>query len=161
MSIAIIVAVAENGVIGKDNQLIWRLSSDLKRFKALTMGNPILMGRKTHESIGKALPGRENIILTRNTNYQAENCTIIHDLEAFINSRKESEETIFIIGGEEIYRQSLQFADEVQLTRVHTSIEGDAFFPELDSSWKEMENVPHQKDEKNEYDYSFCIYKKA
>lgn len=161
MSIAIIVAVAENGVIGKDNQLIWRLSSDLKRFKALTMGNPILMGRKTHESIGKALPGRENIILTRNETYQAENCTIIHDLKNFVDSRKDKTEKIFIIGGEEIYRLSLEFADEVQLTRVHTAIDGDAFFPELDDTWKEVESTKYEKDEKNEYDYSFLTYKRA
>lgn len=161
MSIAIIVAVAENGVIGKDNQLIWRLSSDLKRFKALTMGSPILMGRKTHESIGKALPGRENIILTRNKEYQAEGCRIINDLKAFIDSRKDTEEKIFIIGGEEIYRLSLEFADEVHLTRVHTNIDGDAFFPELNSNWKEVDCTKHQKDEKNEYDYSFLEYQKV
>ena len=157
MSVAIIVAVAENGVIGKDNQLIWRLSSDLKRFKSLTMGHPILMGRKTHESIGKALPGRENIVLTRNTNYEAEGCTIIHDLAQFLDSRKEDK--IFVIGGEEIYRQSMAYADEIHLTRVHTNIDGDAFFPEPDKQWEEIEKETHQKDDKNEYDYSFCLLK--
>lgn len=158
MSIAIIVAVAENGVIGKDNQLIWRLSSDLKRFKSLTMGHPILMGRKTHESIGKALPGRENIILTRNQDFQAEGCTIIHDLNSFLKQHKE--EKIFVIGGEEIYRLCLAYADEIHLTKVHTQIDGDAFFPELSEEWKEMSKETHSKDDKNEYDYSFCLLKK-
>jgi len=131
MIISIIVAVAENQVIGYNNQLLWRLKEDLQRFKSLTLGHPIIMGRKTYESIGRPLPGRMNVIITRDICYKAEGCVIVNSLaETFDKANSTSE--LFIIGGGEIYKQSLPLVDKIYLTRVHASFPGDTFFPELD-----------------------------
>ena len=129
MKISIVVAVAENGVIGKDNQLPWRLSSDLKHFKKLTTGHAVLMGRKTYESIGRPLPKRTNLIVTRNQDYQAAGCEVFTSIEQALKFAQKSNETeIFIIGGAQIYQQILPQVNTVYLTKVKTEVVGDAYF---------------------------------
>lgn len=159
--LTIIVAAAENDAIGKDNQLIWHLSNDLKRFKALTSGHHIIMGRKTFESFPKPLPNRTHIVITRQDNYKApEGVIIVNSLADAIDAAK-SDSQPFIIGGGEIYKQALLFADKIELTRVHHEFEADTFFPKIDMSvWKETENVLHEKDDKHNYAYSFITYER-
>jgi len=136
MIVSIIVAVAENGVIGSDNRLIWHIPGDLKRFKSITMGHPIVMGRKTFESIGKPLPGRTNVIISRNKNYEAGGCLVYSSLEVALHELRHEKE-IFIIGGGEIYRQALPVAQKLYLTKIHQSFPGDTFFPEINpGDWK-------------------------
>lgn len=143
--IALIVAVADNGVIGNKNQLPWRISADLKYFKKVTLGKPIIMGRLTYDSIGKALPGRTNIVMTRDTSWQAEGVRIASDLDqALAIASKIADESmleeVMVIGGETVYREALSKTDRLYLTRVHTLVEGDAFFPELNmSEWWETQ----------------------
>jgi len=160
MKISLIVAVAENNVIGKDNDLPWKLPDDMKFFVQTTKGHHILMGRKNLESFGKLLPNRTNIVLTRDTTFQFEGAEIFHDLTAAIQFAKDNgEEELMIIGGGEIYKQSLPLADRVYLTRVHAEIEGDVFFPELDTKkWKEVMKTTHQKDERHDYAFTFLMY---
>ena len=155
MKISIIVAIAENGVIGLNNRLIWRLSDDLKNFKKLTYGHFIIMGRKTFESIGKPLPGRTNIILSKNRSYKAEGCVILKSVaEALKYSASKNQEEVFIIGGAQIYKETLYMADKLYLTRVHATPEGDAFFPTIDfSDWKEIAHTNVRQNEKNDYDF--------
>lgn len=154
--IAIVVAVAENNVIGKDNQLIWHLPADLKHFKQITMGHPILMGRKTYESIGKPLPGRTSIIITRQEDYKAEGCVVVNSVEEAIKEAKQLDEQAHIIGGAEIYKQSLHLTDTIYLTRIHHSFDGDTYFPEIkEEEWEAVSEEHHEPDEKNKYSYSF------
>jgi dihydrofolate reductase len=155
--IAIVVAIAENNVIGKDNQLIWHLPADLRHFKQKTMGHPMIMGRKTFESIGKPLPGRTTIIVTRQEDYQAEGCIIVNSVEAAIAKGKELDsEQVSIVGGAEIYKQALPFIDTLYLTQVHHTFEGDTFFPELNQEeWQEVSAEQYEPDEKNKYAYTF------
>jgi dihydrofolate reductase len=154
--IAIVVAIAENNVIGKDNQLIWHLPADLKQFKQTTMGHPILMGRKTYESIGKPLPGRTSIIITRQQNYKAEGCIVVNSVEEAIKEAKKLDEQTHIIGGAEVYRQSMHLTDTIYLTRIHHRFEGDTYFPEIkDEEWETVSEEHHEPDEKNKYSYSF------
>jgi dihydrofolate reductase len=162
MKLSIIVAVAENGVIGHNNQLIWRLPEDLKMFKRLTSGHPIIMGRKTFESIGKPLPNRTSIIITKNPDFQIEGCITVHSLEEAIEAANEIEENeAFIIGGAEIYRLALPFADKIYLTEVHHTFEGDTFFPAIDKDlWEEVNRIDHDIDEKHLYKYSFVELEK-
>ncbi|MEA5258240.1 dihydrofolate reductase [Arcicella aquatica] len=162
MKLSIIVAVAENGVIGHNNQLIWRLPEDLKMFKRLTTGHPVIMGRKTFESIGKPLPNRTSIIITQNPEFQVEGCITVHSLEDAIEAASEIEDNeAFIIGGAEIYRLSLPFTDKIYLTEVHHVFEGDTFFPELDKNvWEEVSRIDHETDEKHLYRYSFLELEK-
>ena len=158
MILSIIVAVADNNIIGKDNRLIWHIPADLKYFKSLTMGAPIIMGRKTYQSIGKPLPGRKSIIITRDNNYSTEGCVVVHSLESAIAAAKEHNEA-FIIGGEQIYRQAMGFADKIYLTRVYESFEGDSFFPEIDTSiWQLTEQKDNEIDDNNKFKYSFLTY---
>ena len=155
VQIAIIVAMDSNRVIGNANRLPWHLPADLAHFRAITMGKPILMGRRTHESIGRPLPGRDNIVISRNRNYTAEGCTVVHSLEEAVQAAAGHDE-IMIIGGAELYRQALPQADVLYLTRVEGAFEGDAFFPELDdSAWREVQRSERAPDEKNPYCYSF------
>lgn len=155
----IIVAIAENNVIGKDNQLIWHLPADLKHFKTLTMGCPIIMGRKTFESIGKPLPGRTSVIVTRNKDYQQEGAIVCHDLQSAFQSLDKNTEKCYIIGGGEIYKESMNLADEIQLTVVHYKFEGDTFFPKIDENmWSKVSETKNAADEKNKFDYSFIHY---
>ena len=153
--IALIVAAAANNVIGRDGQLPWRLAADLRRFKALTMGKPIVMGRLTHESIGKPLPGRQNIVITRQRGYVADGCDVVASPDAAVEAAGGADE-IMVIGGGEIYRAFLPCADRIHMTRVATEISGDAFFPELDSTaWQESVQEEGYADETNEFDYTF------
>ncbi|NOU58811.1 dihydrofolate reductase [Marinifilum caeruleilacunae] len=158
MNIAIIVAASRNNVIGKDNQLIWRLSADLKRFKALTTGHTIIMGRKTFDSIGKPLPNRTSVIITRQEDYKQEGCIVVHSLEEALEAVKDQEK-VFIIGGGTIYEQAMEKADELYLTLVHKEFDGDTFFPEVKAEeWESVARVDCMPDEKNEYPYSFIDY---
>jgi dihydrofolate reductase len=157
MRISLIAALARNRVIGRNNQLPWRLSADLQHFKTLTMGKPIIMGRKTFESIGKPLPGRTNIVLTRERQFLAQGCVVVHDIDQALQVAAESDE-VMIIGGANLYRQFLPRADRLYLTEVKAEVTGDTWFPDLDiTGWTETERVSHQADEKNEYDYDFVI----
>lgn len=150
--IHLVVAVAENGAIGKDNQLLWHLPDDLKQFKKLTSGHTVVMGRKTYESIGKPLPNRTNVIITRNENYEAPGCIVVSSLEEAIRT----ESDVYIIGGAEIYQQALPLTDRIHLTEVQTSVEGDTFFPKLDSAeWHELSRETHPTDEKHRYAFDF------
>lgn len=155
--IAIVVAIAENNVIGKDNQLIWHLPADLRHFKQKTMGHPMIMGRKTFESIGKALPGRTTIIVTRQEDYKAEGCIVVNSVEKAIAKGNELDsERVSIVGGAEIYRQVLPAVDTIYLTEVHHAFDGDTFFPELRTEeWIEVSAELHEPDEKNKYAYTF------
>ena len=154
-SLEFVVAVAENDVIGRANGLPWRLSADLRRFKAITLGHSVLMGRKTFESIGRALPGRRNLVLTRKAPFAAEDCVIVDSLPAAIAAAGDG--TLMVIGGAEIYRKCLPFAAKIHLTVVHTRIaDGDAFFEGWrDPAWRETFRERHRADEKNSFDYSF------
>jgi len=158
--ITLIAAASENNVLGKDNQLIWHISDDLKRFKQFTQGHAIIMGRKTFESLPKALPNRTNIILTRNSDYKAENAHVAQTVEAALALAQE-DPTPFIIGGGEIYSLFLPWAHKIELTRIHKDFEGDAFFPEIElSEWKEVKIDKRKKDENHNYDFTFIRYDK-
>ena len=159
--LTIIVAAAENDAIGKGNKLIWHLSDDLKRFKNLTNGHHIIMGRKTFESFPKPLPNRTHIVITRQMDYKVpEGVIVVNTLEAAIDTAKTDLQP-FIIGGGEIYKQSLALADKIELTRVHEDFEADTFFPEIDTSvWKETANTFHTKDENHKHEFSFLTYKR-
>lgn len=159
MELHAIVAVADSGIIGKDNQLIWRLSDDLKYFKKVTQGHCIISGRKNYESIGRPLPGRTNIIITRDNSYQAEGCVVVNSLQDAINiAKNENDPTPFIIGGGEIYRLSLPYIHKLYLTEVHQAFEGDVTFPELGKEWIETSRVRNAASEKNQCDFSFVCY---
>lgn len=162
---SIIVAVSENGVIGKDNKLLWKLSDDLKRFKRIRTGKPIIMGRKTFESIGKALPESDNIVITRNPDYHPNNQDIvtvsnIADAIKHCELLEQTEELLFI-GGQQIYEQAMLFADRIYLTLVWHSFEGDVSFPYIDKSkWKTIKEECHPANEKNEYATSYYVLEK-
>jgi len=161
MKVSLIVAMAENRVIGRDNQLPWRLSADLQRFKALTMGKPIVMGRKTWESIGRPLPGRTNIVVTRDVGYQAEGCVVVHSVDQALEVATGSDE-VMVIGGANLYQQLLDRADCLYLTQVRADVEGDAWFPEFDvTQWREVEREPHLRDDKNEFDFEFVVLERV
>lgn len=156
--ITIIAAVAENNALGKDNQLIWHLPADLKRFKKVTSKHHVIMGRKTYESLGKPLPNRTNIIITHNNNFKAENCVIVNSLQQAIEASKEDDNP-FILGGAEIYKQAIKIADKLDLTFVHHQFNADVFFPEIDKNvWKETSREDFKADDKNKYDFSFVTY---
>ena len=153
--ISIIVALSENHVIGAGNQLPWRLSADLKRVKALTMGHHLIMGRKTFESIGRPLPGRTNVIITRNADYRPEGCQTADSLNTALEMAKADPE-VFVFGGGEIFREALPLVNKIYMTKVHCSIAGDTHFPFINpDQWVEVENISFKADEKNEFDYSF------
>lgn len=155
--ISIIVATSKNRVIGNNNSLIWKLPSDLKRFKQITTDNTIVMGRKTYESIGKPLPNRRNIIITRDTNYLVDNCEIVNSLEEALMLCNND---CFIIGGGEIYKQSIDIADKIYLTLVQEDFEGDTYFPEIGKEWTKVFREDYEGDEKNEHKYSFIDYER-
>jgi len=158
---SIIVAQSQNRVIGINNTLPWHLPADLKRFKAITMGHHMIMGRKTYESIGKPLPGRTSIIITRDKSLHFEGCTMAHSLaEAFEIAERNGETEAFVIGGADLIKQSIDLCDKLYLTTIHQDFEGDTFLDELSSSWKEIENITNVPDEKNPYSYSFITFEK-
>ena len=167
MRIAMIAAMSVNRVIGVDNDLPWRLSSDLKYFKATTMGKPMIMGRKTYESVGKPLPGRPNIVISRS--WQAPegvyHATSLDDAialaESLIREQKLETDEIMITGGAQIYQLALPLADKLYITEVDCDVSGDALFPAIDKTlWQETNREKHQADEKNQYDFSFVVYEK-
>ena len=159
--ISIIVAASTNNVIGMRGDLPWRLSADLKHFKATTLGKPIVMGRKTWDSIGRPLPGRQNIVVTRQAELVAEGCDVVASLEDAVAAAGDADE-IMIIGGSQIYAHALPLAARLYLTRVHAEIDGDAFFPEIDQTgWRLIDDVRHAADERNQFDYSFRIYERT
>ena len=158
--ITLIAAVSENNVIGKDNKLIWYLSDDLKHFKELTKGHAVIMGRKTFESMPKALPNRTNIVITRKTDYVANDAIVVNSLNQALEKAVDDKQP-FIIGGGEIYSLAIKIADRIELTRVHTDLEGDAYFPEIDHSiWEEVSREKRLKDEKHDYHFTFVRYNK-
>ncbi|KAB2338185.1 dihydrofolate reductase [Cytobacillus depressus] len=157
--ISLIWAMDDNRVIGKDNQLPWHLPEDLKFFKRTTMGHPIAMGRKTFDSIGKPLPGRENIVVTRNHEFSHEGVTVLHSVDELIAYSKKKGEEVFVIGGAEIFKLITTAADRLYLTRIHAEFDGDTFFPALNmAEWELKSKEKGIKDEKNPYDYEFEIY---
>jgi dihydrofolate reductase len=154
--IAIIVAMSENRVIGRDNGLPWHLPADLKHFKAISTGHPILMGRKTFVSLGKPLPKRTNIIVTRQKDFAVEGAVVVHSIAEGLKLAKEQEEQVFVIGGADIFKQAIPQVDTLFLTIVHAEVEGDVFFPELEpDEWQEVERERHEADEKHAYAFSF------
>jgi len=157
MIISLIVAMDEERGIGIDGKMPWHLPADLRHFKSLTMGHHIIMGRKTYESIGRPLPGRTIVVITRNPAYQAEGCLIAHSLEAAIEKARESgEDEVFIIGGGQIFAEALELADRIYLTLVHATTNADVFFPAMEPDhWVEIEAEEHQNDNKNQYSYTF------
>lgn len=162
MLVSAIVAVALNGVIGDGNDIPWRLSGDLKFFKRVTTGHHVIMGRKTYDSIGRPLPNRTNIILTRDPFFAADGVLTAHDLNEALEMAYDHDETeAFIIGGGEVYRQGLRLCDRLYLTRVHTHAEGSVYFPELDmSEWTLVLEERFSADERNDYDYAICRYER-
>lgn len=158
--ISIIVAIDENKAIGKDNQLLWHLPNDLKFFKKTTSGHPIIMGRKTYDSIGKPLPNRKNIVITRNKDLKIEGAEIYTSLAEALKDLEEENE-VFVIGGAEIYNQALPLSDKIYLTQVHHKFDADTYLNSLNlSDWEVTEKEDHFKDEKHLYDYSFMILQK-
>jgi dihydrofolate reductase len=161
MTISLIVATDEKNGIGKDNQLPWHLPADLKHFKTLTTGHPIIMGRKTFDSIGKALPNRQNIVISRQDNYVADGAEVVASLQQAFDLCDNAGEA-FVIGGAQIFEQALPIADILYLTVIHHQFAADTFFPEIDpDSWVEAERFRHEADEKNIYPYTFIKYKRA
>ena len=161
MKIAIIVAAAPDGAIGKENKLLWNLPADLKFFKEKTMGHHIIMGRKTYESIGKPLPGRTSVIITRDKNYKAEGCLVVNSLKDAVDiASAAGDNEAMIIGGAEIYRLGLEIADVIYLTEVQGKFEADTFLNFDRTGWIEKEIQDHKADDKNKFDYSFMILNK-
>ena len=161
MKISLIAAMASNRVIGLNNQMPWHLSADLKQFKKITMGSPILMGRKTFESIGKPLPGRTNIVISRNPGFQASGCVQVNSTEAALDIACKTSDTLFVIGGAELYERLLPLTDTLYLTLINKAFVGDTFFPELDSAkWIEIEREDVDNDPLVDFTYSFLKLKK-
>jgi dihydrofolate reductase len=158
--ICLIAAIAANRVIGRNNALPWRLPADLKRFKALTMGHPVVMGRKTYASIGRPLPGRRNLVITRNRGYSAPGCEIVHSLDAAIAACRGAQD-IFIIGGAELYRESLPLAHSLEFTEIHAEFEGDATFPQFPpEQWREAAREIHSDEDGIAFRYDFVRYER-
>ena len=156
--LAIIVAVADNGVIGRDGQLPWRLSADLQRFRQLTMGHALLMGRKTYQSIGRPLPGRRSIVISRNPDFVADGCQVVDCWDTAVAAVPAGQRG-FAIGGRAIFALALPDATRMFWTRVHQRVDGDVFFPEVDwTAWRLEQETRHAADERNEFDYSFRDY---
>ena len=163
MQLSLIVAAARNGVIGRNNALPWHLPEDLKYFKRVTMGKPILMGRKTFESIGRALPGRSNLVITRNGEWQAEGVQVGRSLEAALSLAEDialidGVDELMVIGGAQIYAEALPRAERIYLTELDADVEGDAYLPAIDrAAWREVSREVHAPSETNPYPYSFVV----
>jgi dihydrofolate reductase len=158
--ICLIAAIAANRVIGRNNAMPWHLPADLKRFKALTMGHPVVMGRKTYESIGKPLPGRRNLVITRNRGYSAAGCDVVHSLDAALAACRGAQE-IFVIGGAELYRESLPRAHCLEFTEIHAEFEGDATFPQFCvERWREVAREIHGAEAGIPFGYDFVRYER-
>lgn len=153
-----IAAAAENNALGKDNEMVWHLPDDFKRFKQLTTGHHIIMGRKTFESFPKPLPNRTHIVITRQKDYSPENCIVVQSMRDAIGKAPQNED-VFVIGGGEIYNLGLPYADKIELTRVHAEFEADAFFPKINpDEWKLANEEFHPKDEKHNVDFTFQTF---
>lgn len=162
MKISLIVAMASNRVIGLNNQMPWHLSADLKKFKKITLGSAVLMGRKTHESIGKPLPDRTNIVISRNPEYHQDGCLVFNDLHMALKKACESVEEIFIIGGADLYEAILPIANTIYLTLINREFEGDTFFPDIDlNEWSEVEREDINDDLNADFSYSFLKLEKS
>lgn len=167
MKLALIWAMSRNRVIGRNNALPWHLSEDLRYFKRVTMGKPIIMGRKTWESIGRPLPGRTNIVITRDQNFQAAGVRVVHSLDDALRLAEhvgviEGAEEVIVIGGAEIYALALPKAERLYLTQVHAEVEGDAWFPEFDlSQWQELAREDFKAEGPNPYPYSFIVLERG
>jgi dihydrofolate reductase len=164
MKLSILAALSSNGVIGRDNTVPWRQSTDLKRVKSLTMGHHVIMGRVTYDSVGKPLPGRTNIVITRRTDLEIPGVVVVHSLEDAIRVAANAGETeAFVLGGAEIYEQANHRADRMYLTRIHADIEGDTSFPEFDdvSEWHLTDAEHFEADEQNQHPFSFLTYDRA
>lgn len=160
--ISLLVAMDQNRVIGKDNQLPWHLPADLQYFKKVTMGKPIVMGRKTFDSIGRVLPGRENVIVTRNRAYTNSDCTILHSIDEVKQFADASNQEVFIIGGAEIFKAILSEADRLYITKIHAQFEGDTYFPLVDEKeWRQVSAIAGTVDEKNKYAHDFIIFERV
>ncbi len=158
---SIIAAYAQNRVIGKDNQLIWQLPSDLKYFKKLTTGHHIIMGRKTYLSIGKPLPERTTVVITRNQDFQAPGCIVVHSLEDALGVSETKDNEVFICGGASIYKQAIPYCDRMYITEIYQEFKGDAFFPEFDKNkWQIIKKEVRLPDEKNQYKHAFITYER-
>jgi len=163
MAVSLIVAVSENGVIGRDGGLPWRLSADLKHFKKTTMGHHLIIGRRTWDEVGKPLPGRTMVVVTRSRKFSPQGVQVVRSLEQAIEVAAADDEP-FIGGGAQIYRIALarDLVDRIYLTRIHAEVEGDTFFPDFDiDRWELVSEEQHQEDEKNEYPYSFLVYERG
>lgn len=159
LTVSMIVAAAENGAIGKDGDMPWRLSADLRNFKSITLGHTIIMGRKTWDSIKRLLPGRKTVIVTRQEGYRVEGAIVVRSLEEALSSTDDL--SPFVVGGAEIYRLALPLVQKIYLTRVHASIEADTFLPAVDfGRWKKLESTRYPADAKNSHDYSFEVWEK-
>ncbi|WP_042722300.1 dihydrofolate reductase [Flavobacterium sp. B17] len=158
----IVVAMGEKNEIGFENQLLWHLPKDLKHFKDLTSGHPVIMGRKTYESIGKPLPNRTNIVISRKNDWFEEGVLIVGSIKEAVKFAKKIDEDIFIIGGGKIYEQTMDIVDKLEVTLVKADLEADTYFPKIDEkTWKKTNEVFHEKDEKNQYDFYFQTYEKV
>ena len=157
----IVVAMGEKNGIGFENRLLWHLPKDLKHFKEITSGHPVIMGRKTYESIGKPLPNRTNIVVSRKTDWFEEGILIVGSIKEAVKFAKKIDEEIFIIGGGKIYEQTMEIADRLEVTLVKAELEADTYFPKIDPKvWKKLDKTCHEKDEKNPYDFCFQTYEK-
>ncbi len=159
--VAVIAAVADTGVIGRDNDLPWRLSDDLRRFKRLTLGHPVVMGRRTFESMGRPLPGRQNLVLSRDPEFQPPDVEVHPSLGGALAAVADAE-IVFVLGGRQIFAAALEIADRLYLTRVHADVAGDVYFPDYDRSrWNLEHSSEHEADERNEHSFTFEDYVRA
>lgn len=163
MKISLIAAMAEDRIIGRDNQMPWHLPADLKHFKSITLGKPVIMGRKTYESIGKALPGRQNIVISRKPNYQLSDACVVPNCEDALAVAQKSADDVMIIGGGTIYEAFLAQATHLHLSFIKLNVDGDTRFPDWNAvgPWKEISREAHQADEKNKYDYEFVAFERV
>ncbi len=158
MTLSLIAAIGKNNELGKDNQLLWNLPADMKHFRDTTRGHAVIMGRKTFESIGKALPNRRNIVITRDQNYSAEGIEVVHSMEEALELFKNTAEEVFNIGGAEIYKAGIPFANKLYITHVDEAFEADSFFPEINDSWKKDSEKIQEADSENQYRLAFTEY---
>ncbi len=162
MKVSIIAAVAENGVIGKDNDLVWHLPDDFKFFVSKTKGHPVIMGRKTFESLGKPLKNRPNLMVSSNPDYSPDGVSVFQSLKDALEEAAElDKEEVFIIGGANVYKQAFEFSTHMYITKVHSSYEGDTYFPDFGEEWELIEEDPRKADEKHAVDFTFRTYKKT
>ncbi|MDR2026466.1 MAG: dihydrofolate reductase [Prevotellaceae bacterium] len=159
--LSIIAAVGENNAIGKDNKLLWHITEDLKYFRSVTVGHPVIMGRKTFESVGRALPGRTGIIISRNPQFAVEGCIVVPSLEEAIAVASGIDDSPFIIGGATVYREAIDIVDMIYLTKVHNKYDADAFFPDIpENEWIEIERIDFEKGKDFSYPFSFLKLKR-